>query len=313
MSELVIVALGGNTLVREGQRGTIAEQAANLDTGLAVVEELVTRGCRVLITHGNGPQVGHILLRAEAARGSAYGLPLDVCVAQSQGETGYLIAQRLDALLHRAAIDRRVAAVVTRTVVDPGDPAFRAPTKPIGPFYTADEATALRQRGVPVFEDAHRGARRVVPSPAPLRIAEMDAIRTLVGAGAIVIGAGGGGIPVAVTGGGTLAGVEAVIDKDATAGLLATELGAARIIDLTSVEYVKAWFGTPRERALERMSTSEARRYLAEGHFLPGSMQPKIEAAIGFLDRGGREFIVTTPERAINALDGRAGTHILPD
>jgi len=312
MPELVVVALGGNALVRAGQRGTLAEQAANLAAGLAVVAELVARGCRALITHGNGPQVGHILLRAEAARGVAYDLPLDACVAQSQGETGYLIAQRLDAILRRAGIDIRVAAVVTRTVVDPDDPAFRAPTKPIGPFCTADEAEALRQRGVSVIEDAHRGVRRVVPSPAPLRIVEMEAIRTLAGAGAIVIAAGGGGIPVCDTADGALAGVEAVIDKDATAGLLATELGAARIIDLTSIEYVKAWFGMAQERSLERMSTGEARRYLAEGHFLPGSMQPKIEAAIGFLERGGREFIVTTPERAVDALDGRAGTHIFP-
>jgi carbamate kinase len=312
MSELVVVALGGNALIRAGQRGTIDEQAANLDTALAVAGELIARECRVLVTHGNGPQVGHILLRAEAACGRAYDLPLDVCVAQSQGETGYLIEQRLEGLLRQRAVRRRIAAVVTRTVVDLDDPAFRAPTKPIGPFYTADQADALRQRGVAVVEDAHRGFRRVVPSPAPLRIVETEVIRDLAAAGTIVIAAGGGGIPVSVTESGALTGVEAVVDKDLSGGLLAAELGATRIIDLTSVEYVQAWFGTARERPLERMTTAEAKRYMADGHFLPGSMQPKMEAAIRFLDRGGREFIVTTPERAIEAIDGRAGTHVVP-
>lgn len=313
MPETVVVALGGNSLVRPGQLGTIEEQSANLDASLAVVVELARRGSRVLITHGNGPQVGHILIRAEAARGTAYDLPLDICVAQSQGETGYLIEQRLHEMLRRQALAGQIAAVVTRTIVSRDDPAFRAPTKPIGPFFSADEAAALAASGIPVMEDAHRGYRRVVPSPTPVRIAEAEIIRNLIDAGHLIIAAGGGGIPVCVGEDGTLTGVEAVIDKDLSGSLLATELRADRIIDLTAVEYVKTSFGTPDEQIIERMTVAQAKRYKTQGHFAPGSMLPKIEAAIAFLERGGREFIVTTPERAAAALDGAAGTHIVPD
>jgi carbamate kinase len=311
--ETVVVALGGNALVRPGQLGTIEEQSANLDASLAVVVELARRGSRVLITHGNGPQVGHILIRAEAARGTAYDLPLDICVAQSQGETGYLIEQRLHEMLRRQALAGQIAAVVTRTIVSRDDPAFRAPTKPIGPFFSADEAAALTASGIPIVEDAHRGYRRVVPSPAPIRIAEAEIIRSLIDAGYLIIAAGGGGIPVCIGEDGTLTGAEAVIDKDLSGSLLATELRADRIIDLTAVEYVKTSFGTPDEQIIERMTVAQAKRYKTQGHFAPGSMLPKIEAAIAFLERGGREFIVTTPERAAAALDGAAGTHIVPD
>jgi carbamate kinase len=306
-----MVALGGNALIRAGQRGTLEEQGLNLDRSLLVAVELVRRGCGVIITHGNGPQVGHILLRAEAARGQAYHLTLDVCVAQSQGEMGYLIAVHLTNLLHDTGIERDVVTAVTRTLVDRHDPRLAEPTKPVGPFLTAEQAELLQGQGTHVIEDAHRGWRRVVPSPWPLGVVETGAIGRLVDAGVVVIAAGGGGIPVCEDADGRVTGVEAVVDKDFTGAVLATSLGARRILDLTSVERAKLSFGSPGERDIERMTVSEARRYLAEGHFAPGSMQPKIEAAVWFIEHGGAEFVLTTPEQAIDALDGVAGTRIV--
>lgn len=314
MAETILVALGGNALVRGGQQGTIEEQQVNLGEALALVVELIRRGHRVIVTHGNGPQVGHILIRAEEARGKAYDLPLDVCVAQSQGEIGYLIQQGLQNLLLESGVGHRaVAAIVTRTLVDRADPLMKAPTKPIGPFYTQEQAERLRDQGKRVVEDAHRGYRRVVPSPLPIRIVEAEAIRRLVEAGVIVIAAGGGGIPVYAVENGTLVGVEAVVDKDLASSNLAVELCVNRILDLTSVERVMLDFGTPKERPLDSLTVKEAKAYLAAGHFAPGSMRPKIEAAIRFLEQGGREVIVTTPEKAVDAYEGRAGTHIVPD
>lgn len=314
MPDTILVALGGHALVRVGQRGTLEEQAANLRESLAVVVELLRRGHRVVITHGNGPQVGQILIRVEAARDKAYHLPLDVCVAQSQGEIGYLIQQGLENLLRESRIGRRpVAAVLTRTVVNKDDPRMKSPSKPVGPFYTKEQAAVLAERGQAIVEDAHRGYRRVVPSPWPLEIMEADVIRRLVEAGVVVIAAGGGGIPVHVARDGTLAGVEAVVDKDLASSVLAVALGADRILDLTAVEQVKLNFGTPRERSLEVMTVTDAKGYLTEGHFPPGSMGPKIEAAIHFLERGGREVVITRPEQAVKAVDGRAGTHLHPD
>jgi carbamate kinase len=306
-----MVALGGNALIGAGQRGTLEEQELNLDRSLLVVVELVRRGHLVIITHGNGPQVGHILLRAEAARGQAYDLTLDVCVAQSQGEMGYLIAERLTNLLHGAGIGRDVVSIVTRTLVDRDDPRLAEPSKPIGPFLTAEQAAVLRGQGIHVIEDARRGWRRVVPSPWPLGVLETSAVRGLVDDGSIVIAAGGGGIPVCETADGRLSGVEAVVDKDFTGAVLATALGAGRILDLTAVEHVKLSFGSPAERDIDEMTVSEARGYLADSEFASGSMGPKVEAAAWFIEHGGAEFVVTTAERAINALDGAAGTRIV--
>lgn len=312
MSDRLVIALGGNALIKPGQAGTIPEQLANLDASLVDVVELIGEGHRVALTHGNGPQVGNIVIRAEEARGKAYDLPLDVCVAQSQGELGYLIQRALRNALSRSGIARPVVTVLTQVLVDRQDPRMRSPSKPIGPFYTAAQADELRRRGYALMEDAHRGYRRVVPSPVPLRVIEQEVIRQLFESGAIVIAAGGGGIPVALAEDGTLVGVEAVVDKDLTSSLLATALRADRLLDLTAVERVKLDFGTPRERDIERMTLDEARRYLAEGHFAPGSMGPKIEAAIAFLERGGREVIITRPEVALAAYRGRTGTHIYP-
>jgi carbamate kinase len=313
MSEKILVALGGNALIKSGQRGSIEEQAANLRHSLAGIVELIRRGRRLIITHGNGPQVGHILIRVEEARGKAYALPLDVCVAQSQGEIGYLIQQGLQDLLRRSGVERPVATLVSRTLVDQDDPRMRTPTKPVGPFYTREQAALLKDRGYPVVEDSHRGYRRVVPSPVPLRILEADVIRRLCEAGVIVIAAGGGGIPTAIAADGTAVGIEAVVDKDLASSVLAVAVGVERILDLTAVERVKLHFDTPREQALKSLTVAEAKRYLAEGHFSPGSMQPKIEAAVHFLERGGREVIITTPEKAVDAFEGEAGTHVFPD
>ncbi|MBM4133549.1 MAG: carbamate kinase [Nitrospira sp.] len=313
MPERVLVALGGNALVKTGQRGTLDEQAATVQSALAGVAELIRRGHRVVLTHGNGPQVGQILLRAEAARGQAYDLPLDVCVAQSQGETGYMIQQCLQNVLRQGGIgDPPVATVVTRTLVDPEDPRMSHPTKPVGPFYSKEQAERWRATGWRIAEDAHRGYRRLVPSPLPIGIVETPVVRRLVEAGVIVIAAGGGGIPVRRARDGTLAGVEAVVDKDLASSRLAVELGMNTVLDLTAVEQVKLNFGQPDERNLDKLTVEEAKRYLAEGHFAPGSMGPKIEAAIWFLERGGRGVIITSPENALAAFDGRAGTRLHP-
>jgi carbamate kinase len=307
---LVLVALGGNAVIRQGQTTTYEAQGETLRSSLAVVVELIRRGCRVLITHGNGPQVGHILLRVEAARGQAYGLPLDACVAQSQGELGYLIQQCLQNLLHRAGLARPVATLLTRTVVDKRDPRMQHPTKPVGPHYTRGHAAAMEQRGYHVAPEPSGGYRRVVPSPWPLRIVEEESIRQLIKQDVIVIAAGGGGIPVHVEADGTLTGVEAVVDKDLASAVLAVGLGVERIVNLTAVEHAKLRFGTPEEQDLARLTVTEAESYLKEGHFAPGSMGPKVESAIWFLGRGGKEFIITTPERGIDALEGKTGTHI---
>ena len=313
MAERILVALGGNALVRVGQRGTIQEQMANLDLAMAGIVPLIQRGCHVVITHGNGPQVGHILLRVEAARHQAYDLPLDVCVAQSQGETGYLIQQTLENLLRKHQIDRTVCAVLCRTVVDQHDPKLTNPSKPVGPYYSPEEALALKTQGWSLTEEAPHGFRRVVPSPEPIRIVETEAIQRLVGDGVIVIAVGGGGIPVSAEIDGTLKGIEAVVDKDLASSQLAVTIGVERILDLTSVEFAKLQFNSPSEENLQTITVADAKKYLAEGHFAPGSMQPKIEAGIYFLEHGGREFIITHTEKALDGFEGRTGTHMVPN
>jgi carbamate kinase len=313
MAERILVALGGNALVRAGQRGTIQEQMANLDLAMAGIVPLIQRGCQMVITHGNGPQVGHILIRVEAARHKAYDLPLDVCVAQSQGETGYLIQQTLENLFRKYQIDRAVVAVLCRTVVDKHDPKLMNPSKPVGPYYSREEALALKTQGWSLAEEASHGFRRVVPSPEPIRIVETEAIQRLVDDGVIVIAVGGGGIPVSAETDGTLKGIEAVVDKDLASSQLAVTIGVERILDLTAVEFAKLHFNSPSEENLQTITVADAKKYLAEGHFAPGSMQPKIEAGIYFLEHGGREFIITHTEKALDGFEGRTGTHMVPD
>lgn len=313
MAEIIVVAFGGNALIKEDQAGTIEEQFANMEASLAGIVELIKRDHAIVITHGNGPQVGNILIRTEAARGQAYDLPLDVCVAQSQGEIGYVIQQCLQNALYPYRPHRTVITLISQVVVSQEELRQQTPTKPIGPFYTEAQAASLRAQGYDVVEDAGRGYRRVVRSPAPRRIIEQKIIKNLLQQGVIVIAVGGGGIPVTVDAAGRLGGVAAVVDKDLATAVLASEIGADKIIELTGVEKVKLNFGMPDEQDLDRASVSEIKRYLAAGHFPAGSMGPKIEAAIQFLEQGGQEVIITQPETIIDAFEGRTGTHIYPD
>lgn len=309
-----VVAIGGNSLITDPAHQSVEDQylaAAETDHHIAA---LVADGWDVVVTHGNGPQIGFILRRSELARGELHEVPLDVCGADTQGAIGYLLQQNLYGDFLRLGIDKGVVTVVTQVEVSADDPAFGHPTKPIGSFLTETEALQRRhEEGWVVVEDAGRGWRRVVASPEPRRIVELAAIRHLLDDGFVVIAAGGGGIPVVADGAGNLHGVPAVIDKDLASALLAVELGADLLLISTSVEHVFVDFGTPDQRPVARLSAAEARRLLAEGtHFKAGSMEPKIRAVLSFLDGGGHEAIITTPRLIQAALAGEAGTRITP-
>lgn len=310
-----VVAIGGNALILEGQQGTIAEQYANAREMARHIATLVADGWGIVLTHGNGPQVGFILLRSELVGDSAPvpRLSLEMSSADSQGGIGHILAMALlNALAARGLADR-VAYVLTHTVVDADDPAFSDPTKPIGPFYTADQAATRRTTdGWQMVEDSGRGYRRVVPSPTPLRIVESAQIRTLVDAGHVVVAVGGGGIPVIETDGG-YQGVEAVIDKDRASALLASSLGMPLLVLSTGVEQVAWHFRKPDQRLLSSITAAEAVQYLADGEFPKGSMGPKVEAAVDFLAHGGKEVLITTPAALERAIAGQTGTRIVPD
>jgi carbamate kinase len=308
-----VVAIGGNSLIRDREHQTVRDQYIAAGETCWHIASMIRDGWDVAIGHGNGPQVGFILRRSELASHELHEVPLDVCGADSQGAIGYALAQNLENDFRRLDLDRHVVAVVTQMEVAADDPAFAHPTKPIGSFM--DEATAFRRRdedGWAVIEDAGRGWRRVVPSPTPLRIVEEAAIRSLIESGFVVISVGGGGIPVVAHENGDLAGVAAVIDKDLGCSLLATCLDAELLLVTTSVEKVALDFGTPRQKWIDRLTLEQAKEYLAEGsHFLEGSMAPKIEAVIGFLERGGGRAIITDPENVERALGGETGTHFV--
>jgi carbamate kinase len=309
-SELTVVALGGNALVPAGGAGTIAAQRAVAQRTMAAVADAVALGARCVLTHGNGPVVGNILLRSEACAETIPPMPLDVCGADSQGGIGYVLQQALQNEFAQRGLRRRVATLVTQVEVDAQDPAFLHPTKPIGPFYSAAQAATLAAtRGWVLHDDAGRGHRRVVASPRPLRIVEAEVVRTLVDDGVVVLCAGGGGIPV-VRRGNRYEGVEAVIDKDRTAAILAIQLHAARLVLLTGVEHLMRDFGTATATPLEALALDDAERMLVAGSFAAGSMAPKIEAAVTFLRAGGREVLLTDPDHAGAALAGAAGTRI---
>ncbi len=296
--------------MRAGERGTVEEQRRNLVSTAEGIAAVLAAGYQVVLTHGNGPQVGDALLRSEFSAQHAPPLPLDVCVAETQASIGYLLQQALQEPLRRRGLARPVITVITQVLVSKRDPAFQHPTKPVGPFYTREQAEERsRAHGWHVVEDAGRGWRRVVPSPEPTVIIELDAIRGAVLSGALVIACGGGGIPV-VFEQDELVGVDAVIDKDRASSLLAWELEADLFLISTGVGQVALNFGTPQEKPLERLSATDARRYLSEGHFPAGSMGPKIEAALSYFKRGGKEVIITSPERIPEALQGMAGTCI---
>jgi len=302
-----VAALGGNAIIRPGQKGTIQEQFDNTFESMGHIAHLVRAGHRVVLTHGNGPQVGFIMIQVEAARGKVPYMPLNVDVAQSQGSMGYMIAQSLVNQLKDHHLDTQVAPVVTQVLVDPDDPAFGHPTKPVGPFYSREEADEVERCGHIVVEDSGRGWRRVVPSPGPVDIVEAGVIRELVADGVIVVACGGGGIPV-VEEDGDLKGVDAVIDKDLASSLLAAEIGADVVMFLTTVDKVCLNYNTPGQVELDRLTVGEARRYLEEGQFPPGSMGPKIQAAVEFVEQGGERAVVCRPEGVVEALEGRGGT-----
>jgi carbamate kinase len=316
MDRRAVVAIGGNALILDGQRGSIVEQYENARKTAHHLAALVAAGWRVVVTHGNGPQVGFILLRSELVPDDAPvpKLSLEMSVADSQGGIGHILAQALLNEMAELGLPDRVVCVLTHVVVDPDDPAFATPTKPIGPFYTRDEADDRAARiGWTMIEDSGRGYRRVVPSPEPLRIVEGAQIRALVDAGFVVIAVGGGGVAVVETAPGRYRGVEAVIDKDRASALLATSLDIPLLVLSTGVEQVAVHFHQPDERWLDRLTVAEARRYLGEGEFPKGSMGPKIEAAIRFLDHGGHEVLITTPAALGRAMAGQTGTRVGPD
>ena len=306
-----LIAIGGNSLIRAGQRGTVAEQRANAHETARKITGLVAQGWRLVITHGNGPQVGAALLRSERAAAEAYTHPLDVCVATTQSEIGYFLQCSLEQELKKAGLKIPVTTVLTQVRVNSDDPAFSNPTKPIGPFYSqrvAEEKHA--QLGWVMVEDSSRGYRRVVPSPEPVEILEMEIIREILGLGMIVIALGGGGIPVIVREDCSVEGVEAVIDKDRASALLASGLGLDHLIISTDVDRVYLNYRKPAQHAIDRASSAQMRQYCQEGHFAAGSMGPKIESAARFLDGGGKEVIITSFELLDEAVNGTAGTHI---
>lgn len=307
----IIFSIGGNALIRRGEAGTIEEQFENAEAACSAVARLSSKGGAIIITHGNGPIVGNIIIRGEAARDKVPPMPLYIDDADSEGGIGFMIQQTIYNRLKKLNKHIDVVTVVTQVVVDAGDAAFGHPTKPVGPFYSREEALTLeKEKGWRVVEDSQRGFRRVVPSPRPLRVVEAGVIKKLSESGVIVIAAGGGGVPVVEKADGTLRGVDAVVDKDLATSLLARETGAEVFINLTQIECVYINFGKPDQSPLRELELRDARKYLARGEFAPGSMAPKIEAAVEFLTYGGREVFITTPELVEDALSGHAGTRV---
>lgn len=310
MNDTVLVAVGGNSLIRAGQRGSIAEQVENARLTASHIADLAAIGYGLVITHGNGPQVGSQLLRSEAGSSQTYAQSLDVCVAATQGELGYILQNALRSELRHRGIKTPVATVITQVRVEQADPAFGNPTKPIGPFYHKEDAERKRDAlGWSIAEDASRGYRRVVPSPRPVEIMEIDAIRRWLHENIIVLAVGGGGIPV-IAANGSLIGIEAVVDKDMSSALLAGELGLNTMIISTDVDCVYLNFKEYDQAPINKMTAAKAKLYLREGQFKTGSMRPKIESAIDFIDRGGEEVIITDPSHLVKALREDFGTHI---
>lgn len=301
--------MGGNAIGATGKED-IHQQFANTRKALEGIFPLIVQGYKMAITHGNGPQVGNALLRVERTYPDLPALPLGVIVADTEGGMGYMIEQSLQNRLKRQGLARDVVTVVTQVIVDRDDPSILNPSKPIGPYYPESEVEALRARGWTIKDDAGRGFRRFVPSPIPRSIVNKRIIKQLVEEGNIVIAAGGGGVPVYVEKDGTYEGVDAVIDKDRASAVLAHDIGAETLMILTQVDKVALNFKKPNQRDLDAMTLAEAKRYLAEGHFAAGSMGPKVEAAIQFLESGGQQVIITSLEKAAEALAGKAGTRI---
>jgi carbamate kinase len=313
MHRTILVAIGGNSLIRAGESTTVATQRLHVAETCRALAQIIADGWRVVVTHGNGPQVGAALRRSELGATDAYPLPLDMCVASTQGEIGVLLQQALRDALQERAIRRPVATVLSQVVVSPDDLAFAQPSKPIGPFYIAADAEIRRRAGWTVVEEPPHGYRRAVASPAPLEIVEEPAIRALVDAGVVVIALGGGGVPV-VQRGAHLEGIVAVIDKDLASALLAVRLRVDVLAMSTDVDRIYVNYARPDARGLGEVTASELHRLASNGHFPAGTMGPKVEAALRFIAAGGQEVIVTSPDRLVAALEGRdQGTHVVSD
>lgn len=309
----IVIALGGNALQEAGKPATAQAQLEVVERTSVYIADILEKGYRIVLAHGNGPQVGRLVIQNEYAEPVTPAMPFDVCGAMSQGMIGYHIQQGLSKVLHSRGNRTPVATLVTQVVVDANDPKFQNPSKPIGPFYSEEEAAAIAaEKGYVMKEDAGRGWRRVVASPMPVEIVELDAVRCLVDNGFIVVTVGGGGIPVVRNAEGDLEGVAAVIDKDLASERLAEDLDVDALVILTAVEKVSINFKKPDQKDLDTLSVAEAKRYMAEGHFAPGSMLPKIEAAVKFVEsKPGRKAIITSLDKAALALEGKAGTTIL--
>jgi carbamate kinase len=312
MTKTVVVALGGNSFISDATHQSVPDQYCAAERACAnIVPLLQDSDVRLVVTHGNGPQVGFILRRSEIAAAALHQVPLDSCVADTQGALGYQLERALRNEFRRRAVKRSPAAIVTLVLVDRDDPAFKNPTKPIGEFFTRERAEEHRQKdGWDIVEDAGRGWRRVVASPVPKAILDLDAVERLLDAGFVVIAAGGGGIAVVEDQNGDLTGASAVVDKDLASSLLARQLGAEVLVITTGVEKVCLEFGKPGQKALDAITVEDAKRYMAQGHFKPGSMLPKVQAIIEFLEGGGQQAIITDPEHLAAALAGRAGTRV---
>jgi len=312
-----VVALGGNCILRAGQKGTIEEQYENLRRTADQLVGLLSGGSRVVITHGNGPQVGNLLLASTMAKDTVPPMPLDICVAATEGFIGYMIQNTLANCLRQAGQPHNITTVVSQVVVDKNDPAFQSPSKPIGPFYTESEATRLRQeKGWRIIQDSDRGHRRVVASPMPVSLQQARIIKSMLDAGEIVVAVGGGGIPCVREDDRNLHSVEAVVDKDYASARLAIEVHADVLFFLTAVEHAYRDFATARQKELRNLTVAESKKLLDEGQFGKGSMEPKMRAAMMFLERASpdnhrqREVIITLPETALAALEGKTGTRI---
>ncbi|MBN2406861.1 MAG: carbamate kinase [Elusimicrobia bacterium] len=311
---LAVIAVGGNSLIRDKKHQTVPDQYSAAVETMKHITDMIEKGWNVIVTHGNGPQVGFILLRAELAKKiGLHTVPLDSCGADTQGAIGYIFQQVLENEFERRKIKKKAVTVVTRVMVDKDDKAFNKPTKPIGPFMEKDEAEKKKtEDGWNIMEDAGRGYRRVVASPEPKEIIEQEAIQALVDKGFVVIAVGGGGIPVYKRDDKIVAGIEAVIDKDFASSLLAMKIKADLFLISTAVEKVCINFGKPDEKKLDSMNVKDAERYMKEGQFAPGSMGPKIEAVIRYLKNGGKKAIITSPSHIGEALEGKTGTVITP-
>ena len=311
MARVAVVAVGGNSLIKDKKHQTVADQYNCICETVGHMVDMIQEGWEIVVTHGNGPQVGFILLRSELARNELHDVPVDSAVADTQGAIGYQFQKAFHNEFLRRGMEKGAATVVTQVVVKADDPAFQNPTKPIGPFMDEEQAKAhAASDGWAVMEDAGRGWRRVVASPKPQKIVELSSIKALVDAGEVVVAVGGGGVPV-VEKDGNYSGVAAVIDKDYASGLLAANLGADTFLISTAVEKVYINFGKPDQKGLDTVTLAEAKKYMAEGHFAKGSMAPKVEAAIAFLEAGGEMAIITNPENMGKSVRGESGTRFV--